>query len=327
MRYHLRFIPPLTKGLSSKNENKKKQQEDDNSRLRKIRYFNKFMNAIIQKKILRTSPILLQFLTLNNDEFKKYTKKLNQKKVDLEMNFSNLITLNEKNKYSLENDSISEANKMSNKFTSLNHLFNKVHLCVENITNDYQNLVSHMRELSSHFNSLIDNMNNYSYSNIDEMKNNFNELKNIFNNWSNCLENQSDFLNTKFRENFHYMGLEIEEMNSIFSKYKEYKKEYEEFNSMIHRKKEELFRNKNTDKWGVEPGTEKEIPSYKDDKKVAFEKMLYKENKLLVLEKQRVCVVICKMNKQYENLIKVHNEEIKKIYDLAKNSIVIDFKN
>ena len=45
----------------------------------------------------------------------------------------------------------------------------------------------------------------------------------------------------------------------------EFKNEYEDFSSMINKKKEDLFNTKNIERWEVEPGTEKEIESFKDN--------------------------------------------------------------
>jgi hypothetical protein len=40
----------------------------------RIRYLNKFMNGILRKKILRTSPITYEFLVLEQKDFEKYKK-------------------------------------------------------------------------------------------------------------------------------------------------------------------------------------------------------------------------------------------------------------
>ena len=68
-----------------------------------------------------------------------------------------------------------------------------------------------------------------------------------------------------------------------------------------------------------------DINSLKLNKKLAFENMLYKENILLSQEKKRVFVAIFKMNKQYDKLLKMHDERIHKMYDSMKKSVKIDF--
>ena len=85
-----------------------KIESEDVIEQRKIRYLNKFINSILQKKILRTSPIFHEFLCLSEDNFKKYRNKLDSKKFELDITLKNLITTKGKIKCSLENNSIEE---------------------------------------------------------------------------------------------------------------------------------------------------------------------------------------------------------------------------
>ena len=326
LRYPLRLIPPVMKESVMKTiGNIIKQENEEITEQRKIRYLNTFMNAIIQKKILRTSPILFEFLSLDTKVFKLYQEKIAQKKYELDIKLTNLITTKGKVKCALDNKSMDEANNIGYKYTTLSEMYNKINSSFDNIINDFQNLSIHMKEVSNNFNALLENMNYCKYTNLDDFKNNITELKNTFNNWSLCFGNQSDYFNKQFKENFNYMALEVDEMNLIFKKYYEFKNEYEEFSSMINKKKEDLFNSKNYSKWDVEPGQEKEIPTYKDNKKLAFEKMLYKENILLKEEKKRVCATIHIMKKQYNKLMKLHNKKVNEINDSMKKKVKIDF--
>ena len=137
--------------------------------------------------------------------------------------------------------------------------------------------------------------------------------------------NLNDFFNKEFKENLDYMSLEVGEMNVIYKQYIEFKNEYEEFSSMINKKKEDLYNSQNYEKWDIHPSKKMDINTFKLNKKLAFENMLHKENKLLNEEKKRVCATIYKMNKQYENLMKVHDITIQKIYESMKKSVKIDF--
>ena len=326
LRYPLRLIPPVMKESVIKTiGNIIKQENEEISEQRKVRYLNKFMNAIIQKKILRTSPLLFEFLSLESKKFKSYQEKITQIKYELDIKLNNLITTKGKVKCILENNSIDEANNIGYKYTSLNEIYNKINSSFDNIINDFQTLSIHMKEVSNNFNALLENMNYCKYTNLDDFKNNITELKSTFNNWSLCCGNQSDYFNKQFKENFNYMALEADEMNLIFKKYYEFKNEYEEFSSMINKKKEDLFNNRNYSKWDVEPGKEKDIPTFKDNKKLAFENMLYKENLLLKEEKKRICATIHIMRKQYNKLMKLHNKQIKEINDSMKKKVKIDF--
>ena len=178
-----------------------------------------------------------------------------------------------------------------------------------------------MKQLSSYFEKLNQYLIDYNCTKCDDMKTIYSNFAKIFDNWSKNFKKQSEYFHKDFKETFYYYGLGINEMNTIFKKYTDFKNEYETFTSIVNKKKEKLFATKTIDKWGVEPGTEDDIPNYLDNKEVAFEKMLYKETILLREEKKRICATIYLMNKQFDKLLKNQNENIKIYYDsIIKNS-------
>ena len=327
-RYPLTHIPPIIKEtVLNQIGNVLKLENEDLYEQKKIRYLNQFFQCLIKKKILRTSPLLLEFLILDTDSFKKYQNKINSKKYELSIKLDNLITMKGKVKCELKEDSISEANKMGAQFNSLAEIYNKIDACAANISNDFHYLDLHFNQISSLFNKLNENLTQNQYNNTDDIKKVSTDFSNIFNNWSISFKKQSEYFNKEFKETFNYLGLEIDAMNSIYKKYIEFKNEYETFTSMINKKKEDLFNSKKTQNWKVKPGTERDIPTYKDDKKVAFENMLYRENILLKEEKKRISATIHLMNKQYIKLLKTQNERVKKYYDSVKKNAKVIFGN
>jgi len=326
IRYSLRHIPPIVKdnvlkqlGTALKLESEEAIEE------RKLRYYNQFLACLIEKKIFRTSPILYEFLVLNDSEvFKKYQNKLNNSKFELSIKLSNLITLKGKIKCELKEDSISEANKMSLKFLNLTEIYSKIDSVTSNISSNFQSLHSNFNHLSLLFSKLLEVLNQNQYNNTDSMKKNYSDFRNIFENWSKSFKKQSEYFNKDFKETFSYLAAEVNEMNLVYKKYVEFRNEYESFTNMINKKKEDLFTSKKYQNWGVEPGTEGDIPTFKDDKKVAFEKMCFKENYLLKEEKKRVCASIHFMNKQFDKLMRNESLRMQKFFDsLKENSKLI----
>ena len=328
LRYPLRIIPPIYKeNVITQIGNVLKLENEQIAEEKKTRYLNQFMGGLIKKIILRTSPILYEFLVLNTELFKKYVIRLNKKKFELNINLTNFLTMKGKIKCEINENSVIEVNKNMNKYNVLCDIYNRMDSCISNLVNDFQNINLHTSQLSELFSQLNTNISQYQSKNAYDMKNAFTDFTKIFHNWSNSFGKQAQYFNKDFKEIFHYFGLEINEMKVIFKKYNEFKSEYETFTSMINKKKEQLFTSKKIDNWGVEIGTEDEIPNYIDDKKVAFQKMLYKENILLREEKKRVACTIHYIYKQFERTLKNQNERIKKFYDSMKENAKIVFGN
>lgn len=329
IRYSLRHVPPILKDNVLKQLGTALKLESEEAiEQRKLRYYNNFLECLLEKKIFRTSPILYEFLVLsNNDIFKKYQNKLSNSKFELSIKLSNLITLKGKVKCELKEDSISEANKMALKFYCLSDVYNKIDSLASNISSNFQTLHSNFKHLSLLFKKLLEVLNQNQYNNTDSMKKNYNDFSNIFGNWSNSFKKQSEYFNKEFKETFSYLGAEVNEMNLIYKKYVEFKNEYESFTNMVNKKKEDLFTSKKYQNWSVEPGTEGDIPTYKDDKKIAFEKMCYRENYLLKEEKKRVCASIHFMNKQFDKLMRNESARMQKYFDSVKENSKLIFGN
>ena len=327
-RYPLRYIPPICKeNVVKQIENILKMENEEYIELRKMRYLQRFIDSLIKRNIFKTSPILYEFLRLDNEMFKTYQNKLNNKKYELSISLDNMITMKGKIKCELKENSIAETFKNTKKYFALSDIYNKIQLYTSNIVIDFQTLNNHMKQLSLYFEKLNQYLNEFKCNNCEDMKKIYSNFIKIFNNWSINFKKQSEYFNKDFRETFNFLGIGISEMNTIFKKFLEYKNEYETFTSMINKKKEKLFNSKNIEKWGVEPGTEEDIPNYLDNKEVAFSKMLFKETTLLKEEKKRICATIFLMNKQFDKLIKNQNENMKSYYDSVIQNAKIIFGN
>ena len=322
IRYPLRLIPPLVKeNMVKQIESLLKLENEEYIELRKLRYLQRFIDNVLKRNILKTSPVLYEFLMLDEERFKAYQKKLNSKKYELSISLDNLITSKGKIICELKEDSIQKTNIINKKFSILSDIYNKIYSFTSHIVLDFQNLHSHLNQLSLYFLKLNQYLKEYQCNNCEDMKKVYMNFSNLFNDWSISFQKQSEYFNKDFRETFNYFGLCINEMNTIYKKFPEYKNEYETFFVMINKKKEKLFASKAIEKWGVEPGTEDDIPNYLDNKEVAFSKMLYKESLLLKEEKKRICATIYFINKQFDKLLKNQNQNIKTYYDsIIKNS-------
>ena len=121
------------------------------------------------------------------------------------------------------------------------------------------------------------------------------------------------------------MNLEIQEMNNISIEFVQYKKEYEDFSAKLNKKKEELFAQKDQSKWSVEPGTEDQIPKYVNNKKLAFEKMLFQETNFQSDEKRFLSLMANLLMKQFNKLLRCQSDNVHNYFSKMKqdNQIIV----
>jgi hypothetical protein len=325
LRYPLRLTPVVVKENIIKQMGKNLMNEnDENYESRKMRYLNKFIESILEKKILCTSPIFYEFLILDAKKLAKYKTILEKKTYELEVGLNNLITVKGEVKCKLEKETINNAEYIYGKSNSMAELYNKINENIDAAVLDFNNLYVHLRNISNLFKYLSKNINAYKYSNVDDMKESFNDLDKSFEKWSVSIYEQCLLFNIKIKENLNYMSTELSEMNNSFKKYRDYRYEYEEFYALIKKEKENLVQAHYNTEMKKEENKGKKIKDIKFDEK-KFDDFFYNKNQLLIEEKKRLCTTIHYLLKDYDKLIKIHCKKMKDINEVIKKAVVIDF--
>jgi len=322
--YALRIVPPLIKeSMLYQLEIVSKKDTEEVVEQAKIKHLNYFISALLKRKIFRTSAILYEFLELNDKDLKVYKDQLNKYKYNLNYTLENLKTVKNTMKFELKPSEINSANLLGKKCNTISDIYNKIEKNVINVSNDFQNLEMHMKEIGELFNKLVTQLKND--ENAKKMEDVFTKLNKIFTSWSVSCEKQSSFFKNNFKSFFNYMNLEIQEMSVINQQFIAYKKDYEDFSAKLNKKKEDLFSQKDQSKWSVEPGTEDQIPKYVNNKKLAFEKMLYQETTFQSDEKKLVACTVYFMMKQFNKLMKCQSENVHNYFSKMKqdNQIIV----
>ena len=307
--YHLRVVPPLIKEpMFFQLEIVNKKDPEEVIENAKVRYLNYFMTSLIKKKIFRTSAIVYEFLELNESDFKKYKDLLGKYKYELNVSLDNLKTVKGNIKFDFKQDDIKKGNMFGKKFNEICAIYQYLEKKILNISADFLNLETHMKQIGEAFEKLATALN--FNENAKKMENIYQKLNKIFTSWSNSYGKQYAFFKNDFKEFFNYINLEVQEMNIINQTFIAYKKEYEDISFKLNKRKEDLYTQKDISKWSVEPGTEDQVQKYANNKKLAFDKMLYQETELQNNEKKLVACTYYLMDKQFNKLMKCQSDDV-----------------
>ncbi len=321
LRYPFILVPPLIKDAFYSNINlsffSKKKNDENNIEEQKmlnmrIRYLNKFMNGILRKKILRTSPITYEFLVLEQKDFEKYKKNLDSNPYKLSIYLRNFKTIKGEIKVSLNKDKAIYVNNLLRIITPTTDLYSKLKNSLNLLINDFNIISTHMKEISILYEKLLNQSKDIKQS--IEIQKLYSDLNNLFSIWSSSYLTQSKFFKNEFLEYFNYMNMEYNELDTIINQFQNQRNEYESFANNINMKKEQLFISQDFANWGVQQGTENQIPLFQNDKKKSFEAMLYKESKVIEAEKKTVVVAINVIIQQFRKLKKYQGERVNQFY-------------
>lgn len=311
--YPLRIITPLIKeekliinGFLDKNDN------ENISNQKKTNYLNKFCNELLNRKLFRTSNLLCNFLELNENEFKKFKEKVNKNKYELSVNFDNLKNMSGKINCDINKEKITKAEKFNLKFSNIKEIYSNIILKINEINTDYKNLSIHMKDLSNCFLQLSDKMK--LSQNKEKISDFLAQLNIIFSGLSQSYERQTELFNQDFYGIFLFFKSEIKEINNIYDQFIDLKNKYETKGVKLYKKKEELFNTRDYKNWGLKPEMESHLINFQNDRKLAYDQMLYKESEAISIEKKQLACYIYFMYKQYDKFYKLQNEAIKNFF-------------
>ena len=298
-RYPYKFIPPIFP----------KSAEKEYSHEIYKRYLNRFLQYISQRKILRTSPITLEFLELDSNSFYKYKKKLTNNKYICKYNMENYINMKGNLNIDFTQEKINEAEQLYKKIEATKSIYKSLNISLLKIVDDLNNLEKHMKQASDAFSALSNYTKESNQSPLLTIS--YDKLKDIFSQWSASYNKQNIFLNNNFRETFDYLNLQIIDLAIIEKQHMESKKDYEKTGIELYNKKEKLFFNQKYNEWELSEDDKKNIEFLKSNKKSAFKAMLPGMTNLSLLQKiQMACSTII-VKKEYEIFIKRQGNMIK----------------
>ena len=303
-KYPMVYIPPVPD---------KKALKDGQTVLR---YIERFFNALLRRKILRTSTFIQDFLTTDDKNFENYKKILTENVFKLSKNMDNYKSTKDNLKFEFKKEQLSLPEKYMKKMEPTKTLYNNLDSIVSQIAEDFNNLNKHMKELGDICGKL-----NKSAKDTDQnesTKKVFEKLKGIFNNLSSSYLKHSEFFEKDFKEMFHYVNLELNEMNVIFNQYTKKKNEFESLGLDYLNKREKLFNDKKYNKWELTKEDEAKLDTFKDNKEEAF-KYICKEmgEKVDNLKLQVGCFCNIVM-KQFNHINKYIGEQLKTYFESLK---------
>ena len=303
-RYPMMYIPPLPD---------KKVIKDAQC---VSRYIQKFFDVIIRRKVLRVSSLIHEFLTSGDKNLELYKKTLTENPLKLTPNLDNLKSSKENLKFDFKKEQITLPEKYVKKMEPTKNLYNNLDIVVSQISNDFINLNKHMKDLGDICGKL--NKSAKDTDQNDSTKKVFEKLKTIFNNCSSSYLKQSEFFEKDFKEFFHFINLELNEMNIMFNQYTKKRNEYESLGLDYLNKREKLFNEKKYNKWELTKEDEAKLDSFKDNKEEAMKyicKEMGQNVNNLKLQVGTFCNIIMK---QFNHINKYVGEQLKAYFESIK---------
>lgn len=304
-------IPPLPKKL-------KYEKWDDKNIHKTKRKLQKFIQALVDDPLIRNSPILFDFLSIENQsEF--YSRKTYYTKVKPPKTLAETYSLNGQVKLKLSNKEFGYIDYIKEKNT-------KSELLLKKLTNAIKELCSNMITMSEQMKEIsLTSLQLDEIINANKNKERNVEIYQIFsalmNNWSNLSKKQCDMLELDIREQLKFVQKECVSFKTLIDKEEEKKINYLKINEKLLAKKEELFKKGDIHKWGLSKEDINDKDYLLKNKPYALNKMLPKDTMISYNHKRAYAFYATKLINEFERIsIRDENKYKDNLIDMAMAS-------
>ena len=276
--------------------------------LKRKRNLEKFLNSLLGDPYIKTSQILYDFLSIEEDnkfnERKKYYNNFKQPKNLRE--YKSLtgkldITINEDNEISFQN--------IKNNIDINQELLTKFNKNLKLLNNEVTSVINRLEDISQICEELF--LNSVKFYDNDNIKISYYQLKDMFKNYSTLLKKQSCLINVNLREYFKYKKNVFRSMKDLTNIVDNYKLNYYKFKKNLITKKEDLFKKSDVSKWDLGPNKNISVVTLLKEKKIALPKMLFNETNAVINMKQIYGYYLNRIISEYERIKKINNFEHK----------------
>lgn len=266
----------------------------------KMRDYARFINAVLENPLLRSSEIVEEFITKEQNEFN--ILKLKYKNLKQVVETKNFVTLSGELDATFYQKNFTLSNKYQKIIEKKKALLIKLNNSIKDVVYQLELVNTKMNNLSEIFQdlSLLSRSNEENISIFSNFGEYCTTISNI-----NTLE--KNFLQKDVKEFFKYIRLEYDEVDKLFSDYKYAKINFEgcENNIISHKnnKQNNMYNNEDMYKYELEQ-KEKE----KDNAK-----------RLCCFLQNRTC-------EEYERILELHQNRVKKLFSKICPGIIETYK-
>ena len=273
--------------------------------VKRMTYLNKFLNDIVENEIFKASEVLISFLSINDREQFELKKKIFDS-IKAPERVEDFYTLD--GKINLLEDDYNEMHytNIQNYIKLQTQLFDRMNYNLKNYISNIASACNNLEDIQKDF-EMLTQLNKIVLMK-EEITKTYEELTIFFKNWKRIIYNQNDLINNNIRYFFKYICMENNAFNELIQDRLEKKEEYSKEMNKLIKKKEDLWNEKDINKWNITNFDNIDRFLLIKDKDYAFSKMYTIETQNLNNLHNKLNYINYTNNEQLKLIIKIDKE-------------------
>ena len=266
---------------------------------KRMRSLEKFMQGLAVDPLLRSSKILFDFLTTENEQ-EWNNKKAAYNKMKTPTQLAEIKTLTGEMNLNITSEQEMYFSNIKDNVNNNENLIKKLLVSYKNLLCAMIDVSSKMHETSEIWKQLYQNSEKYfENERVTEI---YSIMSKLMEDWAESEKRQASLINLDIREYFRYIKNEFRSMKELVNKAEMNKNSYYKADERLMWKKEDLFKRQEIAKWDLDQSELGNKLKLIQDKEYAFQKMLPKDTQHVFELKQFYGYYLNRIIEEYERI-------------------------
>ena len=316
--FNTNLIPKITKKGKVTTD-----KHDDIFIQKRMKYLEKFINFLIKDELIKSSQILYDFLTIQNEEDFQQRKKFYDKlKISPFIEIKERKSINGELKIKITKEKEIYLENIKDNTIYNGNLFKKLNNNFKLLQDEFLAVIKRFESISDVYRQLYDVSKNYLDQNI--ITESYAQMEIMFNKLSQSFDTIKKFINSDIREYFKFVGNNFNILNEMTQNVDLAKNNYIKLSKSLISKKNDLFKKGDISKWELSQNDKNNGRQLLKDKNLACNKMLPKETQLCINSKEIYGFYLNRLINEYERMRQINAVmHKKKISFYCKEQITI----
>ena len=288
----------------------------DNHINKRMRNLERFLNYLLKDNLIKNSKIFYDFLTIEKDEdFEKQKKIYNKLKSPTEIR--EVKTLDGKLKIQVTEENEQYFNKIKSNAALNDTVLKQINDTLKLLRLEMNATITRISSFFPMFDKLIKIRKAYLPNNI--LSQSYMQLKNIFTSWRDILKKQNNFFLKDVKEYLKLLGGNYHHMKELTESVDEQKNYYRKISRNLIAKKIDLYDNRDSADWQLDPQEKKNVKNLVRDKLTAYKKICHNSTVDAIKLKEKYGYQLNKIISEHERLRSIANvENRQKLIDFTR---------
>ena len=304
---------------------KKGKVKEDPHIQKRMRNLEKFLNFLVKDPLIKSSQILYDFLSIDNEEEYNKRKKI-YNKMRTPNDFKEIKSIDGRTKIKISENKENNIENIRDLAAFNETALKKFNQNFKELRLDMNTIINKIFSFSPLFDKLIKISTNYLEDNaiIESSK----QMQNLFNSWGDILKKQNSFFLTDVKEYLKFLSGNYHHLRDLVQEVENQKTNYYKLSKNLMSKKMDLFRKGDTSSWQLDVNDRNNLNSFSKDRVASYKKICFKETNNVIKYKEKYGYYLNRLISEYvrmKNINAYENKEKVKQFSKKEGQIASEY--